>query len=73
MRRTDNNGQIAQNETCALIGKWTIAKTNEKGMAKTIIKQLKKTTYDVGNEIQNLTARGNYDGTQKTYKLTSSR
>ena len=26
MRRTDNNGKIAQNETCNSIGKWTIAK-----------------------------------------------
>ena len=39
MRRTDNNGQIASNKTCNLIGKWTIAKTNEEGNGENITKR----------------------------------
>ena len=31
MWRADNNGQIAQNDTCNSIGKWTIANADETG------------------------------------------
>ena len=38
----DNNGQIAQSETCNLIGKWAIGQTNENGNGENYYEPWKK-------------------------------
>ena len=72
MRRTDNNGQIAQNDTSNSIGKWTSANANEKGNGGNFYKTLEENnlccmnTFFIppGNNLQNLTTWNNYDGAQ---------
>ena len=69
---TDNNGQIAQNDTCNSIGKWTIASVNEKENGGNFYKTLEENnlccmnTYFIPpeNNPQNLTTWNNYDGAQ---------
>ena len=73
MRCTANNGQIAQNETCNLIGKWAIAETNEKGNGGNYYKTLEENNIRCANtffvppenKTQNPATRNNYDGAQK--------
>ena len=72
MRRTDDNGDIAQNETCNLIGKWAIAKTNEKGNGENYYKTIVENnlscmdTFFIPPErkTQSPATWNNYDGAQ---------
>ena len=73
MRRTNNNGQIAQNNTSNSVGKRAIANVNENGNGENFYKTLegsnlcRMNTFSIPpeNKPQNLATWNNYDGTQK--------
>ena len=70
MWRTDNNGQIAQNNTSNSIWKWTIANINENGNGENFYKTLEENNLccvntfftPPENKQQNRATWDNYDG-----------
>ena len=79
LRRTDNNGKIAQNATSNLIGKWAIANTNEKGNGENNYKTLEANDISCANaffippwEQNTKLATWAITMGRKTNKLTSS-